>query len=59
VLANFWPAAFFANEARKNGRAFSGPDAENAALIYNFATDFVARDGVSDHFEEVYFFAAS
>ena len=58
-MANSWTAAFFANEARANDRAFASPAAEDAALIYNFAPDFAPADGTSTMFEEIYYFAAS
>jgi len=36
-------ARFFVNEARENGRAFASREAENAALIYNYAPEFTVR----------------
>lgn len=59
VLANAWPAQFFANEARANDRAFATAADEDAALIYNFEPDFAPADGVSQIFEQLYFFPAS
>ena len=46
VAANSWPAWFFAEEARKNARAFADPSQEEAALIYNYD----AKPGVSSMF---------
>ena len=46
VVANTWPAWFFAAEARKNTRGFADPGQEAAALIYNFD----AKPGVSSMF---------
>lgn len=59
LLANFWPAAFFANQARANNRTFSDPTAENDALIYNYVPDFAPSDGTSQMFEQIYFFPLS
>lgn len=56
MLANFWPAAFFANEARANARAFDTPEDEDAELIYNYLPEFAPSEGLSTMFEQIYFF---
>ena len=55
VVANHWPTAFFASEASRNGRAFDSPEAESAALIYNYSPLY----NLSQMFEQLYFFPAS
>ena len=59
VTANYWEAAFFAAEARKNGRGFPDSTSENKVLIYNYAPDFAVIDGESTMFEQLYFFPAA
>lgn len=59
MLANFWPAAFFANEARANARAFDTAEDEDAELIYNFEPEFAPSEGLSSMFEQLYFFKPS
>ena len=59
VSASYYPAAFFVDQARLNGRSFASADDENNALIYNYAPVFAPKTGLSTLFEQLYFFPAS
>lgn len=59
IEANVYPATFFVNQARLNNRTFASADDENAALIYNYAPVFAPATGLSNLFEQIYFFPAS
>jgi gamma-glutamyl hydrolase len=54
VMANHYPSALFASLAT-SVRRFDTPDAEAAALIYNYSPLY----GLSNMFEQLYFFPAS
>ena len=45
--------------ARQNDRSFASPDDENAQLIYNYAPVFAPKAGLSNLFEQLYFFPAA
>lgn len=53
VVANSWLQRYFVNEARANSRGFPTPDAEAAALIYNYSPVYT---GNVSGFEQVYLF---
>ena len=55
VIANGYPALFFAEQARQNDRTFPDPNSESAALIYNFAPTYTAPK-ISTEFDQCYFF---
>jgi len=59
IAANVYPATFFVNQARLNNRTFSSAEDENAVLICNFAPVFAPATGLSNLFEQLYFFPAS
>lgn len=58
LIANNYGAIFFVEQARLNARGFASPDAEAAALIYNFSP---VNTAVRDHsmFALCYFFSAA
>jgi gamma-glutamyl hydrolase len=56
VSASSHPAAFFVDQARANNRSFASADEENDALIYNFAPVFAPKVGLSNLYEQIYFF---
>jgi hypothetical protein len=58
VVANGYPALFFAQQARANGRAFGSASDEQAALIYNYEPVFTLPK-ISTEFEQCYFFPAA
>lgn len=55
VIANGYPALFFAEQARQNSRRFTDPTAEQNALIYNWAPVFTLPS-INAEFEQCYFF---
>lgn len=58
VVANGYPALWFAQQARANDRAFARPADEQAALIYNYEPVFTLPK-ISTEFEQCYFFPAA
>jgi gamma-glutamyl hydrolase len=54
VMSNHYLALQFVNQTRSNTRSFPSPEAEEAALIYNYSPVFTAPTDPS--FEQCYFF---
>lgn len=57
IAANAYTANFFLTEARKSTHAFSSPDAEADALIYNYQPIYIYN--LVNDFEQGYFFNAT
>jgi gamma-glutamyl hydrolase len=56
VVGNSYLQRFFVDQARMNSRQFPTPEAEAAALIYNYDATYVGATS-DPSFQQVYFFA--
>lgn len=56
VTSNNYPAYYFVNQARANGRSFPSEAALNEVVIYNFSPVFPLPTDPTDEFDQLYYF---